>query len=607
MTTPSDTETTATPDGYLPLCHRAPAWMRDVAHFLPIRSHFVLTGNVNDTVLLPMAESLATVSLRRGVAALLEACGYDFLLCFDPFDGFELIAPERHRTSLGELSNLRAPPSGRQIAELQKRMRDIATGTPPRGALLIEHSARLGDEEKTQLFGAALKLSHTSSPIRMPDGRARFAPVFWLADSIGDLPSWFVLRNEKVRTQAIQLPNIEARQRAAEVLAADMPDHDDLAEDIRRERIEGFARLTDGFTIDGMVATATLAEDQGYGLARVQNAIRLYKLGVTDNPWEGEALRRLVARAPEELGRDVKGQSRAITKAVSTLVRSVEGLHAAGKPRGVLFLAGPTGVGKTELAKSLARVLFSDADAYIRFDMSEFAQEQNEARLVGSPPGYVGYGQGGELTRAVSERPFSVILFDEIEKAHHRIFDKFLQILDDGRLTDGEGRTAWFSEAIIIFTSNLGIYREGDDGKRVLNVNRDMPYDHLAQNVNAEIERFFKERLGRPELFGRLGDKVVVFEFISEPVGRQIFEKQLEQLIIKVREQRQIDLVMSDMARDKLAAYCVQDLASGGRGIGARLESGLVDPLAAALFQRERSQTVTVMDVDIAAGRVSLE
>ena len=134
-----------------------------------------------------------------------------------------------------------------------------------------------------------------------------------------------------------------------------------------------------------------------------------------------------------------------------------------------------------------------------------------------------------------------------------------------------------------------------------------MPYDHLAQNVNAEIERFFKERLGRPELFGRLGDKVVVFEFISEPVGRQIFEKQLEQLIIKVREQRQIDLVMSDMARDKLAAYCVQDLASGGRGIGARLESGLVDPLAAALFQRERSQTVTVMDVDIAAGRVSLE
>ena len=615
MTTPTEIETPSTSDGFYPLSRRSPAWMRDVAHFLPVRSHFVLTGNVADTILLPMADGLATLPLRRGLSALVEACGYDFLLCYDPFDGYELITRDRKDPALAEYlavsrpEGAAAPPGSgsRRETPVHDMMRRIATQSQPRGALLIEHSARLGDEAKDQLFGVALKLSRTAIQMPMPDGRARFAPVFWLADSIGDIPSWFTLRNERVRAQAIQLPTIETRQHAAEVLAAELPDYAGLPEDQRRERIEGFARSTDGFTVDGMVAAATLAEDQGYGLARIQNAVRLYKLGVTDNPWEGETLRRVVASAEQELRRDVKGQGQAIRKAVSTLVRSIEGLGAAGKPRGVLFLAGPTGVGKTELAKSLARILFSSSDAYIRFDMSEFAQEHNEARLVGSPPGYVGYGAGGELTRAVSEKPFSVILFDEIEKAHPRLFDKFLQILDDGRLTDGEGRTAWFSESIIIFTSNLGIYRRGENGQREQHVHAGLGYEELAARVKGEIEVFFKEHLGRPELFGRLGDKVVVFDFISESVGREIFRKQLDQLIAKVREQRQLELSLTDSVLQKLETYCVQDRASGGRGIGARLESALVDPLAVALFARPRVTSIRIVDVDLAAGTVAVE
>ena len=146
--------------------------------------------------------------------------------------------------------------------------------------------------------------------------------------------------------------------------------------------------------------------------------------------------------------------------------RQGSAVHEGGRPRGVAFLAGPTGVGKTELAKSVTQLLFGDESAYIRFDMSEFSAEHSDQRLIGAPPGYVGYDAGGELTNAVREKPFSVVLFDEIEKAHPRILDKFLQILDDGVLTSGRGDRVYFSESIIIFTSNLGIYSTAADGTR---------------------------------------------------------------------------------------------------------------------------------------------
>ena len=150
-----------------------------------------------------------------------------------------------------------------------------------------------------------------------------------------------------------------------------------------------------------------------------------------------------------------------VKRAVTGIGQSPRG----GRPRGVAFLAGPTGVGKTELAKTITSLLFGDESAYIRFDMSEFSAEHADQRLIGAPPGYVGYDVGGELTNAIREKPFSVVLFDEIEKAHPRILDKFLQVLDDGVLTSGRGDRVYFSEAFIVFTSNLGIYSDRSGGR----------------------------------------------------------------------------------------------------------------------------------------------
>jgi ATP-dependent Clp protease ATP-binding subunit ClpA len=242
-------------------------------------------------------------------------------------------------------------------------------------------------------------------------------------------------------------------------------------------------------------------------------------------------------------------------------------------------------VGKTELAKTLTQLVFGDERAYIRFDMSEFAEEHTGARLLGAPPGYIGYDAGGELTNAVREKPFSVVLFDEIEKAHPRILDKFLQILEDGRLTDGRGETAYFSEAIIVFTSNLGIVVENERKERVQTVQPSDPHDVVEARVRGAIQDHFKYRLSRPEILNRIGDNIVVFGFITPEVGAQIFEGMLRNVVDRVRDEHKIELSVAPSVRKRLADLCTQDLSNGGRGIGNQLESLFVNPLSRALFR----------------------
>ena len=186
-----------------------------------------------------------------------------------------------------------------------------------------------------------------------------------------------------------------------------------------------------------VIAITQLCRREQLQFTEIGEAVRRYKLGVTEDPWK-RLDRSKIANGMEFIGRRVKGQQQAVVKALDIIKRAVTGLSGAqaskagGRPRGIMFLAGPTGVGKTELAKALTELLFGDERAYIRFDMSEFSAEHADQRLMGAPPGYVGYDAGDELTNAIREKPFSVVLFDEIEKAHPRILDKFLQMLDRG-------------------------------------------------------------------------------------------------------------------------------------------------------------------------------
>jgi ATP-dependent Clp protease ATP-binding subunit ClpA len=219
--------------------------------------------------------------------------------------------------------------------------------------------------------------------------------------------------------------------------------------------------------------------------------------------------------------------------------------------------------------------------------MSEFSAEHSDQRLIGAPPGYVGYDVGGELTNAIREKPFAVVLFDEIEKAHPRILDKFLQILDDGVLTSGRGDRVYFSEAFIVFTSNLGIYRTEPDGRRILNVRPESGLDEIRKRVRAEIEEHFKVVLNRPEILNRIGENIVVFDFIRPDVAVGIFESMLASLVRDLKETQGIEIAFASEASERLQQLCLADLGNGGRGIRNHVEAHIVNPLARALFDAD--------------------
>ena len=335
----------------------------------------------------------------------------------------------------------------------------------------------------------------------------------------------------------------------------------------------------------------------------MSSVIDLYRYGIRENPWDSlnsEVLRN----AEETFQKRVKGQNHAVMKTLDVVKRAVTGMSGLqssshAKPKGILFFAGPTGTGKTETAKTLAELLFGDESCCIRFDMSEYSQSHSDQKLLGAPPGYVGYEAGGQLTNAVKNNPFSILLFDEIEKAHPSIFDKFLQILEDGRMTDGQGNTVYFSECIIIFTSNLGIYTRNEFGTREANVTYDMDYPEVQNRVRRAIEDYFKLELGRPEILNRIGENIVVFDFIRPEIAELILDSQIERIKKSLSSEKRIELVISEKARNVLVSKAIDNLGNGGRGIGNIVESLLIDPLSRYMFDENIKGGVTITINDI--------
>ncbi len=327
--------------------------------------------------------------------------------------------------------------------------------------------------------------------------------------------------------------------------------------------------------------------------------------------WTGVPVSRLVEeetsrllRMEEEIHQRLIGQDEAV-KVISQAVRRARaGLKDAKRPIGSFMFLGPTGVGKTELARSLAAFLFDNEDAIIRLDMSEFMERHSTARLVGSPPGYVGYDEGGQLTEAVRRRPYSVVLFDEIEKAHPEVFNMLLQILEDGRLSDAKGKAVNFSNCIVIMTSNLGVsnlkanmslgFQPAIPDERTT----DAEHGKMRDTIMDELKRSF-----RPEFLNRI-DAVVVFQRLDQPQMRQIVDLMLAKVATHLAAQ-ELTFTVTDAAKDKIVEEGF-DKIYGARPLRRVIQRVIEDPLSEELLRLKHGPGDTVV-VDLRDGEVKMD
>ena len=384
---------------------------------------------------------------------------------------------------------------------------------------------------------------------------------------------------------------------------------DDLREEANRYEREGelnrVAELRYGQIpqiqreADGL--TSKLAEMQKNG-ALLREEVTEEDIAEIVSRWTGIPVTKMLesevqklVRMEENLRRRVVGQEEAVRAVSNAVRRSRAGLKDPNRPVGSFIFMGPTGVGKTELARALAEYLFDDEHAMVRIDMSEYMERHAVARLIGAPPGYVGYEEGGQLTEAIRRRPYAVVLFDEIEKAHPEVFNVFLQILDDGRLTDSKGRVVDFKNTVIIMTSNVGsqYIHEASRGT--------MSDDEMRRAVDQELQQKF-----RPEFINRIDD-VIVFHSLDLKQIKQIIEIQLKTLE-KIIQDRGLSLDITDSAKEFLAQEGY-DPAFGARPLKRTLQREIIDPLAMGLLEGKfkSGDTVFVKLTDEGELELSLE
>ncbi len=368
---------------------------------------------------------------------------------------------------------------------------------------------------------------------------------------------------EQLRLQLDQARNAGDLQRAAEIQYGQIPE---LERQLAAEQ-QKLAELQS----DGVMLKEEVDEEDVAQVVAKWTGVPVSKM------LEGE-MQKLVTME-EGLRRRVIGQDEALTAVANAVRRARAGLQDPNRPVGSFIFLGPTGVGKTETARALAEFLFDDERSMVRLDMSEYMEKHAVARMIGAPPGYVGYEEGGQLTEAVRRRPYSVILFDEIEKAHPDVFNILLQILDDGRLTDSKGRTVDFKNTVLIMTSNLGsreIQAVADDEKQV----REAVLEVLRENF-------------KPEFLNRVDDIVIFHQLSREQIG-DIIEIQLERLR-RLLAERDMHLVLDDSARQLLAREGYDPLY-GARPLKRAIQTLIQNPLASKLLRGEvlPGQTVRV-------------
>ena len=601
-----------------------PKWHRELELFSAIKPLVILEGNIMDQYRYPVDGSIRQdeiVPLSRYLHAYFSDQGYDQVVFYSNLLGFMSPFDPSMLERYAALTDTEIT-SGAIQSEFKGNGADAAPNVIRR-ALCQQKAATVTilemvshfittpermDQRDVNSFNILLQGALSSAWVRTAHGKKQNLLIL-LVNKLNDLPTWFYLNNPVCKTLQLEAPDREERKRlmtgtnfasffSPTVYRRDMPYYQEHDEDLERIK-EKFVGLTEGLTFTELDEMRLLCKQEEIPVKELCTVVDLYKYGIKENPWSTLNVKSLKT-AKQDFEKRIKGQDTALERTLDVVKRAVTGMNglnssSTGKPKGVLFFAGPTGTGKTETAKALAEKLFGDESNCIRFDMSEYGQSHSDQKLMGAPPGYVGYEAGGQLTNAVRKNPFCILLFDEIEKAHSTILDKFLQILEDGRMTDGQGNTVYFSETIIIFTSNLGIYVKDAFGNRQPNVTMDMPYAEVQTKVREAIEDYFKLELGRPEILNRIGENIVVFDYIRKEAADLILKGQVDKIIRNLREQKRIEIQIEDSAYEELRSAATADLSNGGRGIGNQVESLMINPLSRWLFDQEITGNASIV------------
>lgn len=608
-------------------------WHRELGIFSKIKPLIILEGNVLDSYQYPEEGSTPKGSILRLPEYLhffFKDMGYQNIVFYDSLRGFYNTCEEGYLDNFSRLSECPAD-QGCIRADFKGASRNNGAANIVRKtlsqnkeatAIVMDFASRYitspdnMDQSEVDSFTVLMQASLDAKDVRTQSNGILKNLLILITNKANDIPAWFYLQNPNVKMITLSAPSKEEREAlvkspnfpsffAGEVYMQDNPyytEHPDELEKIQ----DKFVALTEDFSFTEINGLRRLCKNEKIRMQNLCDVIDLYKYGIRENPWKKlnlEEIRNAQARFEQR----VKGQDYAITKTLDVIKRAITGMSGLQgsshtRPKGVLFFAGPTGTGKTETAKTLAEIIFGDESCCKRFDMSEYGQSHSDQKLLGAPPGYIGYEAGGQLTNAVKKNPFSILLFDEIEKAHPSILDKFLQILEDGRMTDGQGNTVYFSETIIIFTSNLGIFTVNESGQREANVTSDMPYQEMSVRVREAIEDYFKLQLGRPEILNRIGENIIVFDYIRPDVAKLILKSQVNKIIKNLSAEKHIALTISEEAMTTLTDNALNNLQNGGRGIGNVVENLLINPLSRYLFDNEIYGNSEIVIENIDAG-----
>ena len=585
-------------------------WQRELMSFKGIKSTFIIEGNINDQYFMENPENgdVSFDNLNETLNQIFnpsEAEEYDLVFC-DPLFGFsdplnhgkeallalagryqEIAKKQREETQALNGNNTSGDGQISEIIRAVITRPDTVSNAKPVAVVfnfasrLVSSPDRLVSDETTMFLNL---LFASKNAIRVG---SNIKTLLLVVDKFNDIPAWFYLNNPNVRTVSIPNPDRAVREAFVSNYFSDLASDNPAIVRIKNKFID----MTEGMKLLELDELRRLYQKSKVPVEEITDTVSIYKFGFKENKWE--AMRdKINEDISSAMRKRVKGQEQAIEKISRIIKRSVTGLSgmqhssSGNKPRGIMFLAGPTGTGKTEIVKTVAELLFGDEKALIRFDMSEYTAEHADQKLFGAPPGYTGYDKGGQLTNAVKTNPFSVILFDEIEKAHTSIMDKFLQILEDGRMTDGQGNTVYFSETLIFFTSNAGISEEVCDTQgrvieRKMIVAPGSSYDEIQDKVEVALKTKFK-----PEVLNRIGKNIIVFNYITEDATSEILHKQLENIIQGVARKSKVEIKIKETAIQYLMGRCLEKdtQENGGRGIGNVVESEFINPLAEYIF-----------------------